>query len=607
MSLSSLSSSGNAPPPSGTTPSPTTSRKAAATVIVIAGPTAVGKSDVAAQLTRTCGGMIVSADSVQAYPGVQIGANKPSALERQTTPHLLVDIVDKPDTVYNVAEWRRDALYAIRNLLQLQPPNVLLLDDDHDKAGVETVVERKQDSTGIGNAEPMEAAVELAQGRRNRIDAEIAELRQRLRGLTNDNNDDDDSTPPQPIVPIVVGGTMMYLQWLVHGRPDAVRPTKSAMDKALHLITKYQTENDDWEGAVQIVEAMGDNFVQQVSKLAGGRDWYRLRRMMEVGFTAQEMMKNTPTAKNKRDGDKNNDNDKNQNNNNNADKDNDEDMTTVLEQLYNGQREGGLLNMNGLDVRCFFLCPEHRMSHCHVIDERCEDMIVQGLIPETTQLAMNHALPDMAARAIGYRQTLDYLLAMATRCNDSQEEEGGGGGKNAATAAFVEYVEKFASATRNYSKRQMQWFRRDDQFVFVTVPDLKDDDDYDDNDKRSDKKIDISHRKTQRAIAVAKEIERMVQMPRDQFDQLERLSTDSTSSQTRARNEAQGKGMRVYQFRRKILLEDSPIFRKVLEQVNLCTQQFQSNSKKRRRQTVGGEQETVTKQEEEEAATSASN
>lgn len=30
-------------------------------------------------------------------------------------------------------------------------------------------------------------------------------------------------------VPVVVGGTMMYVQWLVHGKPDAPKKVKRAI------------------------------------------------------------------------------------------------------------------------------------------------------------------------------------------------------------------------------------------------------------------------------------------------------------------------------------------------------------------------------------------
>lgn len=82
--------------------------------IIIAGPTA--KSDVAAHICDQMNGTIVSADSVQVYKKVQIGANKPSAEELQRTPHILVNLMNHITPNCNTAEWRRDAIHTIRQL-----------------------------------------------------------------------------------------------------------------------------------------------------------------------------------------------------------------------------------------------------------------------------------------------------------------------------------------------------------------------------------------------------------------------------------------------------------------------------------------------------------
>ncbi len=41
-------------------------------------------------------GHVVSADSVQAYRGADIGSNKPTDIELQCTPHHLIDVMDPP-------------------------------------------------------------------------------------------------------------------------------------------------------------------------------------------------------------------------------------------------------------------------------------------------------------------------------------------------------------------------------------------------------------------------------------------------------------------------------------------------------------------------------
>lgn len=62
--------------------------------VVLAGPTAVGKSEVALRVAEKLGGEIVSVDSMQVYRGLDIGTAKPSSAERARVPHHLIDVAD---------------------------------------------------------------------------------------------------------------------------------------------------------------------------------------------------------------------------------------------------------------------------------------------------------------------------------------------------------------------------------------------------------------------------------------------------------------------------------------------------------------------------------
>ena len=73
-------------------------------VIVIAGPTAVGKTQLSLSLSKAIGGEIVSADSMQVYRGMDIGTAKASPEERAVVPHHMIDICDL-DEPFNVAEF----------------------------------------------------------------------------------------------------------------------------------------------------------------------------------------------------------------------------------------------------------------------------------------------------------------------------------------------------------------------------------------------------------------------------------------------------------------------------------------------------------------------
>jgi tRNA dimethylallyltransferase len=456
-------------------------------VVILAGPTAVGKSDVAASLCADGKGIVVSADSVQAYKGVQIGANKPTDAERQATPHLLLDVADASMT-YNAAEWRRDAVDCLYSL-----------------TGQADKVRDRTDDITNHELDPH------AYTRWIQIQESIQAAIMQQKSRQPNDMDNNDNNNQHSVLPVVVGGTMMYIQWLVQGRPDALRPTPLALQEAAQSL---QDCHGDWEKAVSIVTAYGEPFGQQVAKLSG-RDWFRLRRILEVALTVKE-----------------------------AQKDNKNSNNLVLDNLYSGQRDDPLDSL-GFDVRCFFLCPTDRMVHAKVIDERCEQMIVQGLIEETTDLACTGQLPDMATKAIGYRQVLEYLEARDVSDND--------------TAAFLSFVKDFSTATRNYSAKQMKWFRKEHDFVFVPVA--------------------LDKPKPDRVKRSAAEIHRWLALSRDDFES-ERSQSTGVHVTTRQSNEAQGKHMKVYQYSRTILLDDSPALEDAVHRANACRQRYQSKSRK---------------------------
>ena len=85
-------------------------------ILIIAGPTAVGKTDASLLLAQRLGAEIVSADSMQIYRSMNIGTAKPSAEERRLVYHHMIDIV-APDQPYSVGDYLRDARAAIDGIL----------------------------------------------------------------------------------------------------------------------------------------------------------------------------------------------------------------------------------------------------------------------------------------------------------------------------------------------------------------------------------------------------------------------------------------------------------------------------------------------------------
>ena len=84
-------------------------------LIIIAGPTAVGKSQAAVQLAHRIGGEIISADSMQVYRYMDIGSAKVTEEETEGVPHHLIDVLD-PKEPFNVTVFQRLAKEALKKV-----------------------------------------------------------------------------------------------------------------------------------------------------------------------------------------------------------------------------------------------------------------------------------------------------------------------------------------------------------------------------------------------------------------------------------------------------------------------------------------------------------
>eukprot|EP00928_Gymnodinium_smaydae_P038834 TRINITY_DN26689_c0_g2_i1.p1 TRINITY_DN26689_c0_g2~~TRINITY_DN26689_c0_g2_i1.p1 ORF type:complete len:836 (-),score=128.54 TRINITY_DN26689_c0_g2_i1:28-2355(-) len=159
------------------------------------------------------------------------------------------------------------------------------------------------------------------------------------------------------VVPVVVGGSCMYLDWLVHGQPDAAKSDPEVLAKVVAELKPYE-EAMDWEGALALLSAVDPDKAEKLSP----NDWRRLTRQLEV--------------------------------------------------VRAGPQRHGRVARKGYDIRSFFLNPEDRQALFHRIDYRCTVMLRKGLFEEVVQLLSSGKLdPETSAgRAIGYRQPIDYLL-----------------------------------------------------------------------------------------------------------------------------------------------------------------------------------------------------
>ena len=83
--------------------------------LFIAGPTAVGKSEIALRLAERVGGELISTDSMQVYRGLDIGTAKPTPAERARIPHHLLDVCDLSDP-FDAAQFVRRARQAVAEI-----------------------------------------------------------------------------------------------------------------------------------------------------------------------------------------------------------------------------------------------------------------------------------------------------------------------------------------------------------------------------------------------------------------------------------------------------------------------------------------------------------
>jgi tRNA dimethylallyltransferase len=84
---------------------------------VIAGPTAVGKSDIALEIAERCGGEIIGADAFQVYRGLDILTAKPSPHLQIRVPHYLIGEIPLTQAfdVAQYLEMARDRMAQIRS------------------------------------------------------------------------------------------------------------------------------------------------------------------------------------------------------------------------------------------------------------------------------------------------------------------------------------------------------------------------------------------------------------------------------------------------------------------------------------------------------------
>lgn len=84
-------------------------------LFILAGPTAVGKTDISIKLAKKLNGEIISADSMQIYKYMDVGSAKITKKEMQGVTHHLIDIIE-PHQSFNVSEYKKLAKEAVDDI-----------------------------------------------------------------------------------------------------------------------------------------------------------------------------------------------------------------------------------------------------------------------------------------------------------------------------------------------------------------------------------------------------------------------------------------------------------------------------------------------------------
>ncbi|KAJ8764615.1 hypothetical protein K2173_006697 [Erythroxylum novogranatense] len=238
-------------------------------------------------------------------------------------------------------------------------------------------------------------------------------------------------------VPIVAGGTGLYLRWFIYGKPDVPKASLEIASEVYSELSEFQ-KNQDWDAAVQLVVKSGD----PKAELLAANDWYRLRRSLEIikasgsppsAFQVPYDSFKEPLSTDSR-------------------------YRSYSVNTYQDANESVKPKDLDYEFLCFFLS-SRRIDLYRSIDFRCEEMLSgsDGILSEAKWLLDSGLLPNSnsATRAIGYRQTMEYLL----NCR----QDGG----MSSTGDFYAFLSEFQKASRNFAKRQMTWFRNEHIYHWI--------------------------------------------------------------------------------------------------------------------------------------------
>lgn len=105
---------------------------------------------------------------------------------------------------------------------------------------------------------------------------------------------------------------------------------------------------------------------------------------------------------------------------------------------------------------CYFVLNDERDKLYERINQRVDEMLAEGLVEEVEKLAGMGCTRDMVSmQGLGYKEILSYLAGDIT---------------------LEEATERIKRDTRHFAKRQITWFKREKDVIWVNKPDFSYDD-----------------------------------------------------------------------------------------------------------------------------------
>lgn len=226
-------------------------------------------------------------------------------------------------------------------------------------------------------------------------------------------------------LPIVVGGSGLYLRWLLRGKQAGPRRDDTRSRQILAEISSLS-----WDE----VKSRISSFDAVYANKLGANDYRRAARAIELnestGKILSDLQRQRVTALH------------------------DESATNLSSSTESPSDSPhlGPVWQNSIDFRPFVVSLPRQQLY-DTICRRCENMILDGLFSEVWSLMRQGLTANSTpGKAIGYRQTIDYLNA-----------------RHFTEDSFMHFLLDFQSKTRQLAHRQLAWFRKEPDFLNVNL------------------------------------------------------------------------------------------------------------------------------------------